>query len=182
MTFESTLPLGEPELMRVSGFQRYLDELARCAPEGAASTRLSSLSASLTQDLMRFEQAGRGADLLQGGANAGVGGAGHRVEEFEFTVETLPVMVAFGADLGGLQWGRVRPQETELKRITIAGPAAVIERIKSGDSTLKLSALLALDDQDWGAGIVSKGVELSPGGVGLRFAGPAPTVRVTISR
>ena len=64
-TFESTLPFGEPELMRVSGFQRYLDELARDAPEGAASTRLSSLSASLTQDLMRFEQAGRAADLLE---------------------------------------------------------------------------------------------------------------------
>lgn len=63
--FESTLPAGEPELMRASGFQRYLDELERAAPEGAPSTRLSSLSPSLTQDLMRFEQRGRSADLLE---------------------------------------------------------------------------------------------------------------------
>lgn len=63
--FEPTIPFGEPELMRVSGFQRYLDELARMAPEGAPSTRLSSLSPSLTQDLMRFEQEGHAADALQ---------------------------------------------------------------------------------------------------------------------
>ncbi len=63
--FEPTIPLGDPELMRVSGFQRYLDEMARNAPEGAPSTRLSSLSPSLTQDLMRFEQGGRAADLLE---------------------------------------------------------------------------------------------------------------------
>jgi hypothetical protein len=63
--FEPTIPFGEPELMRASGFQVYLDELAREAPEGAPSSRLSSLSASLTQDLMRFEQAGRAADLLE---------------------------------------------------------------------------------------------------------------------
>ena len=63
--FEPTIPFGEPELMRVSGFRRYLDELARNAPEGAPSTRLWSLSPSLTQDLMRFEQAGREADVLE---------------------------------------------------------------------------------------------------------------------
>jgi len=63
--FQSTIPFGEPELMRVSGFQRYLDELARAAPAGATSTRLSSLSPSLTLDLMRFEQGGRVADLLE---------------------------------------------------------------------------------------------------------------------
>ena len=46
MNFESTLPLGEPELMRVSAFQRYLNELKR---EGAdeSLTRLSSLNPSL---------------------------------------------------------------------------------------------------------------------------------------
>lgn len=63
--FESTIPFGEPELMRVSGFQHYLDELAGMAPEGRPSTRLSSLSPSLTQDLLRFEQHGRSADLLE---------------------------------------------------------------------------------------------------------------------
>jgi hypothetical protein len=63
--FEPTIPFGEPELMRASGFERYLDEIARGAPEGAPSTRLSSLSPSLTQDLLRFEQQGRPADLLE---------------------------------------------------------------------------------------------------------------------
>ena len=64
MTFESTLPLGEPELMRVSAFQRYLDELQR---EGAdeSLTRLSSLNPSLLQDLLRFEQDGRHTELLE---------------------------------------------------------------------------------------------------------------------
>lgn len=51
--------------MRASGFQHYLDELANSVPEGAPSTRLSSLSPSLTLDLMRFEQHGRSADLLE---------------------------------------------------------------------------------------------------------------------
>lgn len=63
--FEPTIPFGEPELMRASGFERYLEELARSAPEGSPSTRLSSLSPSLTQDLMRFEQRGRPADVLE---------------------------------------------------------------------------------------------------------------------
>jgi hypothetical protein len=62
--FEPTIPFGQPELMRASGFTRYLDELGRDAPEGAPSTRLSSLSPSLTQDLMRFEQGGREPALL----------------------------------------------------------------------------------------------------------------------
>ena len=62
--FESTLPLGEPELMRVSAFQRYLTELKR---EGAdeSLTRLSSLNPSLLQDLLRFEQDGRHTELLE---------------------------------------------------------------------------------------------------------------------
>jgi hypothetical protein len=64
VTFESTLPLGEPELMRVSAFQRYLDELKR---EGAdeSLTRLSSLNPSLLQDLLRFEQDGRRTEVLE---------------------------------------------------------------------------------------------------------------------
>ena len=63
--FEPTIPFGEPELMRASGFARYLEEMAREAPEGAPSSRLSSLSPSLTQDLLRFEQGGREPDLLE---------------------------------------------------------------------------------------------------------------------
>lgn len=49
--FESTLPVGAPELMRVSAFQRHLDETVR----GDRSTRLSSLSPTLSQDLARFD-------------------------------------------------------------------------------------------------------------------------------
>jgi hypothetical protein len=63
--FDPTVPFGEPELPRASGFAHYLAELERTAPEGAPSTRLSSLSPSLAQDLMRFEQDGRAADLLE---------------------------------------------------------------------------------------------------------------------
>lgn len=64
MTFESTLPLGEPELMRVSAFQCYINELHR---EGGdeSLTRLSSLNPSLLQDLLRFEQDGRHTELLE---------------------------------------------------------------------------------------------------------------------
>ncbi|HET9976960.1 MAG TPA: hypothetical protein VFQ20_05960 [Burkholderiaceae bacterium] len=64
MTFESTLPLGEPELMRVSAFERYLDELRRETGDDSL-TRLSSLNPSLLQDLLRFEQDGRRTELLE---------------------------------------------------------------------------------------------------------------------
>src|SRR5688572_1926801 len=62
--FQSTLPLGEPDLMRVSAFQRYLDDLVRVGSVDATSTRLSSLSPSLMQDLERFERDGRQSELL----------------------------------------------------------------------------------------------------------------------
>jgi hypothetical protein len=64
MSFEPTLPLGEPELMRVSAFVRYLDELKRESGDEAL-TRLSSLNPSLLQDLLRFEQDGRRTELLE---------------------------------------------------------------------------------------------------------------------
>jgi hypothetical protein len=63
--FEPTIPFGEPELMRVSAFRRYLDELVRTSGGGTATTRLSSLSPSLMDDLMRFEQDGRKAEALE---------------------------------------------------------------------------------------------------------------------
>jgi hypothetical protein len=63
--FESTLPLGEPDLVRVSAFRRYLDEIERAGDSEGASSRLSSLSPSLMRDLMRFEQAGRTGDRLE---------------------------------------------------------------------------------------------------------------------
>jgi hypothetical protein len=63
LTFESTLPLGEPDLMRVSAFQRYLDELVREHGGDASASRLSSLTPSLLQDLMRFDHEGSGQPL-----------------------------------------------------------------------------------------------------------------------
>ena len=63
--FESTLPCGEPELMRVSSFRRYLADINRRGPEPGATTRLSSLSPSLLEDLLRFENRERGADVLE---------------------------------------------------------------------------------------------------------------------
>ena len=62
--FQSTLPLGEPDLMRVSAFQRYLDDLVRVGSAEGTSTRLTSLSPSLMQDLERFERDGRQSELL----------------------------------------------------------------------------------------------------------------------
>jgi hypothetical protein len=50
--FESTLPVGAPDLMRVSAFQRYLDDPGR----SERTTRLSSLGATLAQDLRRFDR------------------------------------------------------------------------------------------------------------------------------
>ena len=63
--FESTLPLGEPELMRVSSFRRYLADVGRNAGDTGATTRLSALNPSLMEDLLRFEHGSRGADVLE---------------------------------------------------------------------------------------------------------------------
>jgi hypothetical protein len=62
--FEPTIPFGEPELMRVSAFQRYLGETAKGASTVPA-TRLSSLSPSLMADLQRFEQGGGTTEALE---------------------------------------------------------------------------------------------------------------------
>lgn len=55
--FDSTIPFGEPELMRVSAYRRYLDEIASNAASGGSSQRISSLSPSVRADLGRFERA-----------------------------------------------------------------------------------------------------------------------------
>jgi hypothetical protein len=54
--FEPTQPFDHPRLTRVSAFQRYLQEQERVHGASPASSRLSTLSPSLVQDLMRFEQ------------------------------------------------------------------------------------------------------------------------------
>jgi hypothetical protein len=65
--FEPTIPFGEPELMRVSAFRRYLDELESVSGSsgGPPSSRLAALSPSLMADLMRFEQNGSGTEALE---------------------------------------------------------------------------------------------------------------------
>ena len=63
--FEPTIPFGEPELMRVSAFQRYLDELVRRAGGSGITSRLSALSNSLMEDLLRFEHDGRVTEPLE---------------------------------------------------------------------------------------------------------------------
>ena len=62
--FQSTQPHGAPDLMRASEFRRYLDEMGG-EPGEAANSRLTSLSPSLLQDLLRFEQGGQQSELLE---------------------------------------------------------------------------------------------------------------------
>jgi hypothetical protein len=63
--FETTLPLGEPDLMRASAFQRYLDETVSEGEGVLGRSRLSSLSPSLLLDLARFERVGQQTELLE---------------------------------------------------------------------------------------------------------------------
>ncbi len=63
--FESTLPFGQPDLMRASAFRRYLDEAARLGEGESTASRLSTLSPSLLLDLMRFEQDGAQSGVLE---------------------------------------------------------------------------------------------------------------------
>ncbi len=61
--FESTIPFGEPELMRASAYREYLRELE--ADAGQVSARISSLSPSLRADLQRFEADGGTSEVLE---------------------------------------------------------------------------------------------------------------------
>ena len=63
--FESTLPFGEPELMRASAFRRYLGDAARHGRADTLASQLSTLSPSLMLDLMRFEQEGRQGGVIE---------------------------------------------------------------------------------------------------------------------
>lgn len=63
---EPTIPFGEPELWRVSAFQRAMSELAALPdPSAGLGTRLSSLSPSLLADLQRFDHTPSGAEVLE---------------------------------------------------------------------------------------------------------------------
>jgi hypothetical protein len=63
--FEPTRPLGEPDLMRASAFQRYLDEMAAAESADPIQGRLNSLPPSLLQDLIRFERGGSQSEVLE---------------------------------------------------------------------------------------------------------------------
>ncbi len=63
--FDSTIPFGEPELLRASSFERYLNELDADQAHAGASTRISQLSPSLQADLQRFEQSGGGSEAVE---------------------------------------------------------------------------------------------------------------------
>jgi hypothetical protein len=63
--FESTIPFGEPGLMRASAYRRYLAEKEAETPPAGISTRISSLSPSLRADLLRFEQDGTGSEAVE---------------------------------------------------------------------------------------------------------------------
>ena len=63
--FQPTIPFGEPELMRASTYQRYLDELQADSINGAISTRISQLSPSLQADLLRFGHDGGASEVVE---------------------------------------------------------------------------------------------------------------------
>lgn len=64
--FEPTIPFGEPELLSVSAFRRYLDELTTSVqPHHIPSSRLAALSPSLLADLMRFEDPAGATEVLE---------------------------------------------------------------------------------------------------------------------
>lgn len=65
--FETTLPAGVPELMRASAYSRYLDEvLPEMGDEReAVDARITTLSASLRADLMRFERQGASFETVE---------------------------------------------------------------------------------------------------------------------
>lgn len=63
--FEPTIPFGEPELMRASAYQRYLDEMKADTAGNRISTRISQLSPSLQADLQRFGQDGEDSEVVE---------------------------------------------------------------------------------------------------------------------
>ena len=63
--FETTIPFGEPELMRASAYRLYLKELEAEAAQSGVSSRISSLSPSLRADLYRFEASGGASEVLE---------------------------------------------------------------------------------------------------------------------
>ena len=63
--FDSTLPAGEPELLKASTYRHYLDRFEADVARGGAGGRLSQLSVSLQADLGRFEQHGNSSEAVE---------------------------------------------------------------------------------------------------------------------
>ena len=63
--FDSTIPFGEPELLKASAYRRYLTELESDSLPGGAGARLSQLSPSLQADLGRFEHRGSVSETVE---------------------------------------------------------------------------------------------------------------------
>jgi hypothetical protein len=63
--FDSTIPAGEPELLKTSAYRRYLDDVDRHPAMGNMSTRLALLSPSLLADLQRFERGNHSSETLE---------------------------------------------------------------------------------------------------------------------
>jgi hypothetical protein len=64
--FDSTIPFGEPELLKTSAYRRYLDELdSHAAPIGSGLGRQSQLSTSLLADLARCDTHQRDSDAVE---------------------------------------------------------------------------------------------------------------------
>ena len=62
--FDSTIPFGEPELLKTSTYRRYLAELDGDTAPGNSS-RLGLLSPSLQADLLKSEQRGGSSEALE---------------------------------------------------------------------------------------------------------------------
>lgn len=63
--FESTIPPGEPELMRASRYVRYLKSETTQPVTGHGLSTHGDLSPSLREDLSRFDQHEGGAEMLE---------------------------------------------------------------------------------------------------------------------
>jgi hypothetical protein len=90
--FESTIPFGEPELMRASEYRQYLQELEAEAAANGVSSRIASLSPSLRADLYRFEADGGSSEVLEVVA-ACVRHAKRVTIHLEFNERVLPLTV-----------------------------------------------------------------------------------------
>jgi hypothetical protein len=63
--FDSTIPFGEPELLKASSYQQSLDAFEGDAGRGGAGGRLAQLSPSLQADLGRSEERGHGSETVE---------------------------------------------------------------------------------------------------------------------